>query len=303
MFNRKQYIITLIALGVVAVGGALAVYLLKVDFIYFFVVIMLGYIYLKYRLTGPLQMFSTKFNMLVDYDLDVAQAEAMCRSYLENAPTSGLKAIYRWYLGMTLYYAGKYDESIRMLNQVDLKKMNPVYQVLIFVFQAYSVYELGQMDEFSQYVERIESIKPRIPGKYQGFVLSYLEILNALKNKETALDQFKEVVEKNFSRNDGYISTKLIYHYRLAEYYIALGDELEADKNLAFVIANGKEHHTAIQSKLKFKGLVNVEDYIYDPESESSNEEVDQNAGYIETQDGTVETDDSSDEEIKPLDE
>ncbi|MDZ4196526.1 MAG: hypothetical protein U1C51_04665, partial [Candidatus Izemoplasmatales bacterium] len=83
MFNRKQYIITLIALGVVAVGGALAVYLLEVDFIYFFVVIMLGYIYLKYRLTGPLQMFSTKFNMLVDYDLDIAQAEAMCRSYLE----------------------------------------------------------------------------------------------------------------------------------------------------------------------------------------------------------------------------
>jgi hypothetical protein len=69
-------------------------------------------------------------------------------------------------------------------------------------------------------------------------------------------------VEKHFSRNDGYITTQLVYQYRLALYYEKIGDDLERDKCLAFVIANGKEHHTAKSARMKFKGLVNVDEFV-----------------------------------------
>lgn len=265
MFNRKQFIITLVVMGVVIIGAGVAIYILEQDWLYLLIVMMLAYLFLKYKLTAPLQHFSTKFNLLVDYDLDLEEALRMAKAYYENAPTNGLKAIYRWYLGMVLYYSGNYEEAIRTLNQVDLRRMNPIYQVLIFVFEAYSAYELEDREQFDLFISRIEAIRPRIPMKYQNFVNSYLEILNAMKNKEQLSDQFKEVVEKHFNRNDGYISTKLIYHYRMAEYFEVIHDELEMDKHLAFVIANGKNHHLAFLAKRKFKGLVNVDDFIYDP--------------------------------------
>jgi hypothetical protein len=136
------------------------------------------------------------------------------------------------------------------------------------VFIAYSAYELGDMDLFATQIERIEGVKSRIPGKYQGFVTNYTEILTGIQNKNVATDLYKDMIEKHFSREDGYISTKLIYNYRLADYYDLIGDPLEKDKCFAFVIANGKEHHTALQAKKRFTNLVNVEDFVYDIEAE-----------------------------------
>ncbi len=274
MFNRKQYIITIVALALLIVGAAVASIAFQLfDPIFVFLGASMGYLYIKYRVSGPLQLFSTKFNMFVDYDLDLTAALSLCKEQLDNAPVSSVAEVYRWYYGMAQYYAGDYETAIRTLNQVELKRMNPVYQVLIFVFIAYAAYELDDMDTFATQIERIEGVKARIPGKYQGFVTNYTEILSAIQHKEVALDQYKEMVEKHFSREDGYISTKLIYNYRLAAYYDLIGDALEKDKCLAFVIANGKEHHTAIQAKKRFTNLVNVEDFVYDIEAEREKRE------------------------------
>jgi tetratricopeptide (TPR) repeat protein len=269
MFNRKQYIITIVALAVLVVGASVAsVGFQLFDPIFIILGASLGYLYLKYRVSGPLQLFSTKFNMYVDYDLDLVSALALCKEHLDNAPVSSVAEVYRWYSGMAHYYSGDYESAIKTLNQVELKRMNPVYQVLIFVFIAYSAYELGDMDLFATQIERIEGVKSRIPGKYQGFVTNYTEILTGIQNKNVATDLYKDMIEKHFSREDGYISTKLIYNYRLADYYDLIGDPLEKDKCFAFVIANGKEHHTALQAKKRFTNLVNVEDFVYDIEAE-----------------------------------
>ena len=93
-----------------------------------------------------------------------------------------------------------------------------------------------------------------------------------MANADVALDQYKDMIEKHFSHPDGYISTKLVFHYRMADYYERLGDTLEMDKNLAFVIANGKNHHTAVQARRKFKNSVNVDDYIIVEETPSEAE-------------------------------
>ncbi|MCK7487852.1 MAG: hypothetical protein MZU97_21895 [Bacillus subtilis] len=147
---------------------------------------------------------------------------------------------------------------------------------MIFVFIAYAAYELDDMDTFAT-ANRTNRRrrKRRIPAKYQGFVDElYGNLERRLQHKEVALDQYKEMIEKHFSsREDGYISTKLIYNYRLATYYDLIGDALEKDKCLAFVIANGKEHHTAIQAKKRFTNLVNVEDFVYDIEAEREKRE------------------------------
>jgi hypothetical protein len=58
----------------------------------------------------------------------------------------------------------------------------------------------------------------------------------------------------------------LIYHYRLAKYYEAIGDEKEMDIQLAKVLANGKGHFTAKEAQKMFKNSVNVDDYIFTDE-------------------------------------
>lgn len=272
--NRKSYLITLIAIGVVSVAlivtNAIWLYM---DWIWIFVIAMLGYMFMRYRVSGPIQLFSTKFNMMVDYDLDVEGAEAMAEKAFENAPTKGIGTLYQMYLGMAKYYVGKYEEAIKIFHLIELKRLNPVYHVLVFAYTAYAAFELNDLDEFQQSVQRIKDIEPRITPKYRPFAASYIELLEAFANIDVALDAYKEIIEKHFSRQDGYPSTELIYHYRLALYYEKLNDTLEMDKHLAFVIANGKNHHTALRAKDKFKHSVEVDDYIKKANQADQNEE------------------------------
>jgi len=261
--NRKTYLITLIAIGVISVAlivtNAIWAY---IDWIWVFVIAMLGYMFIRYRVSGPIQMFSTKFNMMVDYDLDVEGAEAMAETAFNNAPTKGVGTLYQMYLGMAKYYVGKYEEAIRIFHLIELKRLNPVYHVLVFAYTAYAAFELNDMDEFNQSLQRIKDIQPRITPKYRPFAASYVELLEAFANIDVSLDQYKEIIEKHFSRQDGYPSTELIYHYRMALYYEKINDTLEMDKHLAFVIANGKNHHTAQRAKDKFHNLVKIEDFV-----------------------------------------
>jgi len=261
--NKKQYLFTMIVIIVLSVGlivtNAIWGYL---EWIWVFVIAMLGYMYLRYRLSTPLQTFSNKFNMMVDFDLDVEGAEQLAYHGMKNAPTKNVEQLYALYYGMAQYYCGKYEDAIKTFHLLELKHLNIVYHVLVFAFTAYAAFELGDKEEFGQALDRIKNLQPRISGRYKPFVASYVEVLEALNNSEVAPEAFKEVVEKHFSNSDGYISTKLTYHYRLAQYYRLMNDTLEMDKNLAFVIANGKSHHTALQAAKMFQNSVNVEDYV-----------------------------------------
>jgi hypothetical protein len=251
----------------------------RIDWLWIILIGSAGYIYLKYRVSGPLQLFASKFTMLVDYDINVAEAERIAYEGMVNAPTKNVGELYRVYYGMSQYYSGKYEDAIKTFNTVELKRLNVLYHILIFAFTCYSAFELGDEETFNIAFDRIKNSKSRVPGKYTNFVASYEEILEAIKNIDTSLDNYKDVIERHFSRNDGYITTKLIYNYRLALYFEKLGDDLERDKCLAFVIANGKEHHTALGAIKKFKGLVKVEDYIIKeeiPNEEIKPEEVEQ---------------------------
>lgn len=266
MFNRKKYIIFVIAFLVIMVGAIVVNSLLpvdsRIDWLWIILIGSAGYIYIKYRVSGPLQLFASKFTMLVDYDINVAEAERIAYEGMVNAPTKNVGELYRVYYGMSQYYSGKYEDAIKTFNTVELKRLNVLYHILIFAFTCYSAFELGDEETFNIALDRIKNSKSRIPAKYTNFVASYEEILEAIKNIDTSLDNYKDVIERHFSRNDGYITTRLIYNYRLALYYEKLGDDLERDKCLAFVIANGKEHHTALGAIKKFKGLVNVEDFV-----------------------------------------
>lgn len=265
--NRKQYLIFVIVL---AVGGAALIitnyiwhYFGENADVYPVIIVLLLYMFLKYKITAPMQMFTTKFSMLVDYDLDVEAAVAMSEKAFKDAPTKSIQAIYQTYYGMSLYYAGRYADAVKILNTVELRRLNVVYHGLIFAFICYASYEADDQVTFHQTLERLKNILVQVPNKYQSFIGGYIEILDVIdENGEAPLDKYKEVIEKHFNREDGYISTKLIYNYRLGIYYSRLGDELEADKCFAFVIANGKNHHTAIQSQKRFKGLVKVEDFV-----------------------------------------
>ncbi|MBN2696986.1 MAG: hypothetical protein JXR38_05545 [Bacilli bacterium] len=273
--KRKEYLATIIGIIVVSVTlivtNAIWEY---IQWIWIFVITMLGYVYMRYKLSGPLQLFSTKFNMLVDYDLDVEAAEKLASEGAQDAATANIKALYEMYHGMSLYYSGKYDEAIKKFHLIDLKRLNVIYHILVFAFQAYSAYEIEDEEEFNQSIDRIRNLEPKVSGKYKPYVVSYLEILEVMKNLATDPERYKEVVEKHFGRKDGYISTQLIYHYRMAAYYREIGDEVEMDKNLAFVIANGREHHTALRAREMFKGSVNVDDYVIKEEDENSEAEV-----------------------------
>ncbi|PKK97479.1 MAG: hypothetical protein CVV58_01010 [Tenericutes bacterium HGW-Tenericutes-3] len=283
MFNRKKYIIFLIVFLVIMITAIVVNSILpvesRIDWLWIILIGSAGYIYLKYRVSGPLQLFASKFTMLVDYDINVAEAERIAYEGMVNAPTKNVGELYRVYYGMSQYYSGKYEDAIKTFNTVELKRLNVLYHILIFAFTCYSAFELGDEETFNIALDRIKNSKSRVPGKYTNFVASYEEILEAIKNIDTSLDNYKDVIERHFSRNDGYITTKLIYNYRLALYFEKLGDDLERDKCLAFVIANGKEHHTALGAIKKFKGLVKVEDYIIKeeiPNEEIKPEEVEQ---------------------------
>ncbi|MGE4379230.1 MAG: hypothetical protein AB7E16_04950 [Candidatus Izemoplasmatales bacterium] len=272
--NRKQYLIATISLAVIGVALMVTNWIFEyMQWTWVFVIVLIGYIYLKYKIQGPLQVFSTKFNMLVDYDLEVKEAKQLCQERVDNAPTPGIKNLYMVYLGMATYYAGDYEEAIKVFNQIELKRLNNVYHILILSFTAYAAYEAEDMETFNLSIERIKNMQNSVNRKYLGFVGSYVQVLEAMQNLEQNPEHYREVIENQFSRNDGYISTKLTYNYRLAHYYRVLNDEVEMDKCLAKVIANGKEHHTAIQARKMFKNNVNVEDYVFVEEEDI--EEVD----------------------------
>lgn len=274
--NRKQYLITLIVLLVVGVTLIVTNFIFDeyLSWTWVFVIIAAGYLYLRYKVSGPLQMFANKFNMMVDYDLDVQGAKKLCLERVEQAPTNGTKTLYMVYLGMATYYAGDYEEAVKVFNQIELKRLNNVYHVLIFAFTAYAAFEADDMDNFNLSIERIKNIQGAINRKYLGFVGSYLQVLEAMQNLETNPEHYREVIENQFSRFDGYVSTKLTYNYRMAHYYRVINNEEEMEKCLAKVIANGKEHHTALQARKLFKNTVNVEDFIFTEEQEVDNVEV-----------------------------
>ncbi len=303
MFNRKKYIITLVTVLVIMTAVVVVNTILpedkQIDWLWIILIGSAGYLYLKYRVSGPLQMFASKFTMLVDYDINVAEAERMAYEGMVNAPTKNVGELYRVYYGMSQYYSGKYEEAIKTFNSTELKRLNVLYHILIFAFTCYSAFELDDMELFNTTLERLKNTKTRVPGKYLNFVSSYEEILEAMKNIDTSLDNYKDVIERHFSRNDGYITTKLIYNYRLALYYEKLGDDLECDKCLAFVIANGKEHHTALGAIRKFKGLVKVEDYIIEEEpiEDVRPEEVVEKIESVESEEPSAETDEDQKEE------
>ncbi|MCK7486625.1 MAG: hypothetical protein MZU97_14800 [Bacillus subtilis] len=173
-----------------------------------------------------------------------------------------MKEIYGMYYAMGLYYKGDYEAAVRAFNQIDMKKLDGVYHILIVAFIAYAEFELGDSEAFKAAVERLRGIKTGIPVKYQNYAANYLEILEAMDKLSDDPESYRAMMEKHFSREDGYISTRLIHNYRLALYHKEVGDVDAMDKALAFVIANGKDHHTALQAKKLFQGTVNIEDYV-----------------------------------------
>ncbi len=264
--NRKQYITSLIIYFVISVSALITNAIFEYASMFVVItVIFLGYLFIKYRVDGSLQYFSSRFNMLLDYDLEVQAALDLAVKAYENAPTTNMKTSYQLYVGMAHYYCGNYDESIKTFQLLDLNRMNPVFHALVFSFTAYSAFELKDQETFDGALSRLTNLVNQVPSKYQSFVSNYIEVLEAIKNKDIAIDRYKEMVEKHFSLDDGYIARKLNYQYRLSYYYQAIGDTLEMDKCLAFCIANGKEQHIAKRAKELFKGSVEVSDYVYDP--------------------------------------
>lgn len=262
--NKKQYLTTLIVYGVFSAALiASNAFLEYLQWVWIIVIISIGYFFIRYRISQPLQVFSNKFNMLVDYDLDVEGALKLVQKYYDSAPTLQVKSLFMIYLGMANYYNGNYREAINTFNQINLKKVNQIYHILIFAFTAYSAYEENDTEAFDIAMGRLEQAKLKVNRKYFSFVSSYIEILDAMKTLETKPENYKEVIERNFSREDGYISTRLVYNYRMGLYYKSLGDEKEMDICFATVIANGKNHHTALQSKKYFKGTCNVSDFVF----------------------------------------
>ncbi|HAQ56858.1 MAG TPA: hypothetical protein DCR44_05620 [Acholeplasmatales bacterium] len=264
MLNRKRYIIVLVVLGVASVSAAVinAIYGKQEYWLWILLVVMTVWTVLRTRVYAPLQVFGTKFTMLVDYDLDIEEACRLAKLGADNAPTARVKEIYGMYYAMSLYYKGDYEAAVRAFNQIDMKKLDGVYHILIVAFIAYSEFELGNADAFDAAVERLHGIKTGIPAKYQNYAANYLEILEAMGKLSDDPEAYRAMMEKHFSRDDGYISTRLIHNYRIALYYKEIGDVAEMDKQLAFVIANGKDHHTALQAQKLFQGTVNVEDYV-----------------------------------------
>ncbi len=262
--KRKEFYTTIITYAVLSAGlivtNIIFVYL---DWLLLFAIILIGYMYFRYRLSSPIQKFSNKFNMLVDYDLDMETAIKMTLEYIEEAPTKGVKALLQVYLGMAYYNNGEYEQAINTFKSIDLSKLNSVYHILIFAHQAYAYYELDDKEGFDLALERIKNIKPKINKKFIGYANSYERLLTVIKNLDENPEEYKEVIEANLSRHKGFISQRLVYHYRLAHYYKAIGDTEKMDIELAKVLANGKSHFTAQEAEKMFQNSVKVDDYIF----------------------------------------
>ena len=135
--NKKEFYATIIIYAVLAFALMVTNYFLEyMDWLLAFAIILVGYMYFRYKLTSPMQKFVNKFNMLMDYDLDIESAIEMALNHVENAPTKSLKGIFLLHLGMAYYNNGEYDKAIQTFNQIELQRMNTVYHVLIFAHQA-----------------------------------------------------------------------------------------------------------------------------------------------------------------------
>ncbi|MDA3931433.1 MAG: hypothetical protein PF513_01705 [Tenericutes bacterium] len=265
--KRKEFYTTIVIFAVVATTLIVTNFILVyMDWLLLFAIILVGYMYFRYRLTTPMQKFSNKFNMLMDYDLDMEGAIQLAHDHIEEAPTRAMKALFQVHLGMAYYNNGEYERAIQTFNEIELNKLNTVYHVLIFAHQAYAHYELGNQEQFDLALERIKNIKPQIHRKFIGYANSYERLLSAIKNIEEDPEDYKAVIEANLSQHHGFISQRLVYHYRMANYYKLIGDTEKTDIELAKVLANGKGHFTAIEAEKMFQNTVKVDDYIFTEE-------------------------------------
>ena len=262
--NKKEFYATIIIYAVLAFALMVTNYFLEyMDWLLAFAIILVGYMYFRYKLTSPMQKFVNKFNMLMDYDLDIESAIEMALNHVENAPTKSLKGIFLLHLGMAYYNNGEYEKAIQTFNQIELQKLNTVYHVLIFAHQAYAYHELDNQEGFDLAIERIANVKPKIHRKFYAYATSYERLLTAIKNIEEDPEEYKNVIEAHLSQHNGFISQRLIYHYRMAHYYKVIGDIKEMDIHLAKVLANGKSHFTAKEAQDMFQNSVNVDDYVF----------------------------------------
>jgi tetratricopeptide (TPR) repeat protein len=266
--KKRDFYITIIVYGILSAGFIASKYIFKyeLDWILMFLIIFSGYLYVRYRITSPVQRFAKTFNMLVDYDLDMDAAIELCLDHIKEAPTLRMKALYQVHLGMAYYNNGEYEQALQVFREIEMSKLYAVYHVLIFAHEAYIYNELGQKDDFEAALERIRNVRAQIHRKYMGYANSYERLLTVIGHLEENPEEYKQVVEANLSQHNGYISQRLIYHYRLAKYYEAIGDEKEMDIQLAKVLANGKGHFTAKEAQKMFKNSVNVDDYIFTDE-------------------------------------
>ncbi len=271
--NKKNYKIYLIVIGLL-LAGFVAIQLIydKPGWIWVFLASGAAYLFIKIKINAPIQSFANKFNMLVDYDLKISEAIDMAKEHAEEAPTKNLEALYQVYLGMGQYYKGNYTEAIKTFNLIDLNRLNVVYHILIFAHICYASFELGDWDTLDSTIERMHNLEPRVSKRYKGILFGYLEVLESTRDMEEDPETYKEIIEKHFQNNDGYIATKLNYHYRMALYYKVKNFTQEMDEHLAFVIANGGEHHSKKQALKLFQDSVDPDDYIYDPESDENDD-------------------------------
>ena len=256
--SKREFYLSIAIYAILSAGLIASKYIFEynLDWLLIFVIIFVGYLFLRYRLTTPIQRFSKKYNMLVDYDLDMDAAIDLCLDHIEQAPTRGIKALYQVHLGMAYYNNGEFDQALQTFKEIELKKLNPVYHVLIYAHEAYIYNELGQKEEFEIALEKIRAVKSKINKKYIGYANSYERMISVIGNLEEDPEEYKQ----------GYISQRLVYHYRLAKYYEQIGDEREMDIHLAKVLANGKGHFTAKEAQKMFKNTVDIDDYVFTDE-------------------------------------
>ncbi len=262
--KKKEFYTTIIVFAVLASTLMITNYILEyVDWLLAFAIVLVGYMYFRYRLTSPMQKFVAKFNMLMDYDLDLDGAIQLALDHVEEAPTKAIRGIFQLHLGMAYYNNGEYEKAIQTFNQIELQKLNTVYHVLIFAHQAYAYHELDNQEGFDLAIERIANVKPKIHRKFYAYATSYERLLTAIKNIEEDPEEYKNVIEAHLSQHNGFISQRLIYHYRMAHYFKVIGDIKEMDIHLAKVLANGKSHFTAKEAQDMFQNSVNVDDYVF----------------------------------------
>ncbi|MFP4478565.1 MAG: tetratricopeptide repeat protein [Candidatus Izemoplasmatales bacterium] len=262
--KKKEFYTTIIVFAVISTALIITNFIFEyLDWLLLFAIILVGYMYFRYRLTTPMQKFSNKFNMLMDYDLNMEGAIDLAQEHIEEAPTRAMKALFQVHLGMAYYNNGQYERAIETFNNIELNKLNTVYHVLIFAHQAYAHYELGNEDQFELALERIKNVKPKIHRKFIGYANSYERLLTAIKNIEEDPEDYRAVIEANLSQHHGFISQRLVYHYRMAHYYKVIGDTKKMDIELAKVLANGKGHFTAKEAEDMFQKSVDVDDYIF----------------------------------------